>query len=94
MAPQPALATAFFVKTSIVLGFLRIMGRTATAWSKIVCLVPIAILLCAQLVAFCIMIFYCWPVQKAWNPLIAGTCLDPRILDIAGRSVSGRCTSY
>ncbi|KAF2118234.1 hypothetical protein BDV96DRAFT_629809 [Lophiotrema nucula] len=88
IAPLFSLASAFFTKTSIIIAFMRIMGRTVTWVHKLIAYVPIVLLLLTSMLSCGVMIFFCWPVQKAWRPTLDGTCMDPKVLDIVGRSVS------
>ncbi|KAF2259696.1 hypothetical protein CC78DRAFT_620841 [Lojkania enalia] len=88
LAPLFSLASAFFTKTSIVLAFMRIMGRTVTWVHKLLAYIPLILLLLTSMLACGVMIFFCWPVQKSWRPYLDGTCMDAKILDVVGRSVS------
>jgi hypothetical protein len=89
IAPLMSLTSAFFTKTSIVISFMRIMGRTVTGVHKLIAYILIILLLIGALLSCGVMIFFCWPVQKSWRPYLEGSCIDPRILDVVGRSVSG-----
>jgi hypothetical protein len=95
IAPEFSLASAFFTKTSIVLAFMRVMGRTVTLRHKLIAYIPLAFLLLANLTSCGVMIFYCWPVQKSWRPYLEGTCMPPKVLDVVGRAASSTsCHSY
>lgn len=93
IAPLMSLTSAFFTKTSIVLSLMRIMGRTVTWVHKAIAYVPLAILLLTTILSCGVMIFFCWPVEKSWRPYLPGSCMDPRILDVVGRGVSGKISS-
>lgn len=89
VAPLFSLGSAFFTKTSIIIAFMRIMGRTVTWVHKLIAYIPIFLLLVVTIMCASIMIFFCWPVQKSWRPYLPGTCADPKLLDIFGRTGSG-----
>ena len=89
IAPLFSLTSAFFTKTSIVISFIRIMGRTVTWVHKLIACIPVILLLLTSMLACGVIVFFCWPVEKSWRPYLPGKCMNPRILDVLGRSVSG-----
>ncbi|KAH7110896.1 hypothetical protein B0J11DRAFT_586096 [Dendryphion nanum] len=88
LAPCFSIASAFMTKTSIVIAFMRVMGRTVTWVHKVVAYVPLVLLFIGSAVSCSVMIFFCWPVQKSWRPYLQGKCLDPVMLDVVGKTVS------
>ena len=65
------------------------MGPTVTWVHKFIAYAPLVILFAASALSCGIMIFFCSPVEKSWRPYLAGSCLDTRLLDIVGKTVSG-----
>lgn len=48
----------------------------------------------ANIFAMVVLLGYCTPIQKAWNPVIPGDCMSATVLDVGGRAVTGRNSSY
>jgi hypothetical protein len=67
----------------------QIRGHTAELSHKLIAYVPLAVVLIGALLSCCVMIFFCWPVEKAWTPDMDGKCFNPSILNVVGKSVSG-----
>ncbi|PVH95972.1 hypothetical protein DM02DRAFT_466004, partial [Periconia macrospinosa] len=88
IAPTFSLVSAFFTKSSIILGFMRIMGRTTTWVHRIVAYFPLVLLFAGSSLAISVMIFFCSPVEKSWRPYLEGSCLSPNVLDVVGKTVS------
>lgn len=44
----------------------------------------------ANVFAMVVLLGYCTPPQKAWDPTVPGHCMSAEILDIGGRSVTGK----
>ena len=65
------------------------MGSIATQRDKCIAYTPLVILFAGSVVSCGVMVFFCLPVEKAWRPYLAGSCLDPAILDVVGKSMSG-----
>ncbi|CAO2648175.1 Nn.00g074420.m01.CDS01 [Neocucurbitaria sp. VM-36] len=88
LAPIFSITSAFFTKTSIIVAFMRIMGPTVTWVHKLIAYAPLAVLFAGSAISCGIMIFFCSPVERSWRPYLAGSCLDPVLLDIVGKTVS------
>jgi hypothetical protein len=66
-----------------------IRGHTARLSHNFIAYTPLAVLLIGSTLSCSVMIFFCSPVQKSWRPQMEGTCLNPTMLDVVGKSVSG-----
>ncbi|KAI1337819.1 hypothetical protein F5Y15DRAFT_145016 [Xylariaceae sp. FL0016] len=72
---NPILA---LVKTSILLFLLRLFGQKPGVRRFIVWLNTANI---ANMIAvFFAIVFQCIPIEKSWDPLVEGTCIDRRVL--------------
>ncbi|KAI0013601.1 hypothetical protein F4779DRAFT_613331 [Xylariaceae sp. FL0662B] len=72
---NPVLA---LVKTSILLFLLRLFGQKRGVRQFIIWVNTANIL--HMIGVFFAIVFQCTPIEKAWNPFIAGTCVDTRVL--------------
>lgn len=42
-----------------------------------------------NVLAIVVLLGYCDPYEKTWRPYLPGKCMDPVLLDVAGRTVTG-----
>lgn len=52
---------------------LYVLGGLSLAW---------------MITVVCLMIFRCLPVEKQWNPLVAGSCLNLQTIFVVGESIN------
>ncbi|RYN82758.1 hypothetical protein AA0120_g9400 [Alternaria tenuissima] len=88
LAPCFSIVSAFFTKASIIIALMRIRGHTARLSHNFIAYTPLVVLLIGSTLSCSVMIFFCSPVQKSWRPQMEGTCLNPTMLDVVGKSVS------
>ncbi|PWY84765.1 integral membrane protein [Aspergillus heteromorphus CBS 117.55] len=62
-------------KASLCLNFLRLISGTSKTFYRILIWVVITLSTVGHLVGALILIFDCQPVDRAWDPTIAGSCL-------------------
>ena len=69
---------------------MRLLGMAAKLIHKIILYSATLLMVGGNILAIVVLLAYCTPREKAWKPLTPGTCMDPALLDIAGRTVTGR----
>ncbi|PGH01628.1 hypothetical protein AJ79_07876 [Helicocarpus griseus UAMH5409] len=83
-----ALMSTALSKISVMLFLIRLLGIAAKLVHKIILYTATAVMVGANILAIVILLAFCDPYEKTWRPYIPGKCMDPRLLDIAGRSVT------
>ncbi|QKX55412.1 uncharacterized protein TRUGW13939_02505 [Talaromyces rugulosus] len=86
--PAISLLSAGAAKISIVIFLMRILGSSAKLPYKLILYIPTIIMIGANIFAMVVLLGYCTPPQKAWNPSIPGHCMSAETLDIGGRAVT------
>ena len=90
LPPTISLFSTLAAKIAMVLFLMRLLGRAVKLWHKVVLYGSLVILVAFDCLSWSIMYSYCKPREKAWTPWLHGSCMDPNILDIVGRAVSGK----
>lgn len=89
--PAMSLFSSLAAKIAVVAFLMRLLGRAAKLWHKIVLYGASVILVGANTFSWVILLGYCSPREKAWKSWLEGSCKSPELLDISGRGVSGKC---
>lgn len=89
IAPAISLFASGFAKISVVLFLKRILGAASSVWHGRVLNACTGIMICVNIFAVVIIVFYCYPVSGSWDPTVHAKCMEPAILDVGGRAVAG-----
>lgn len=89
IAPSLSIVSTTFGKLSALTLLVRLMGMTAQRWHLVVLWVICGIMVALNIFAVIIIVGFCYPAPKQWDPSIDGWCMS---LDVQyGRSIF--CTS-
>lgn len=88
--PAICLISTSFSKISVVMFLMRLLGMAAKLVHKIILYSATVLMVGGNILCVVVLLAFCTPREKAWKPLTPGTCMDPSILDIVGRTVTGR----
>ncbi|KAI5864721.1 hypothetical protein GGS23DRAFT_561519 [Durotheca rogersii] len=79
IAPLFSIISSTCSKISILIFLVRLMGMTAKHWHLIFLWGLCVLLVLLNIFAIVVIIRFCDPPAKQWNPDLEGTCIDPRI---------------
>ncbi|OJJ44996.1 hypothetical protein ASPZODRAFT_664509 [Penicilliopsis zonata CBS 506.65] len=88
IAPAISLLASASAKLSVVLFLLRLLGLAATIPHRIILYTTTALMIGGNIFAMVVLLGYCNPPRKAWDPTVEGTCMSAQVLNIGGRAVT------
>ncbi|KAL1957205.1 hypothetical protein VTO42DRAFT_6239 [Malbranchea cinnamomea] len=86
--PAICLMSTALSKISVMLFLIRLLGLAANLVHKIILYSATTLMVGGNILAIVVLLAFCTPREKAWRPEIPGKCMDPRLLDVAGRTVT------
>ncbi|KAI0114522.1 hypothetical protein GGR51DRAFT_449387 [Nemania sp. FL0031] len=84
LAPTLSIISSTSSKISILIFLVRLTGMSAKRWHLYFLWGTCAILVVLNILAIVVIIRFCDPPQKQWQPWLPGTCLDPQIQQYIG----------
>ncbi|KAI1654255.1 hypothetical protein F4813DRAFT_392759 [Daldinia decipiens] len=84
LAPSFSLVSATLSKISILIFLTRLIGVAATRL-HLACLWTLGgILVIANFIAIVVLLRFCIPIEKQWNPGVKGSCISPVLHSYSG----------
>ncbi|KAI8943908.1 hypothetical protein F4801DRAFT_341824 [Xylaria longipes] len=77
IAPSFSIISSTSSKISILIFLVRLVGMSAKKWHLYFLWGLCALLVAFNLIAIVVIIRFCDPPQKQWQPWLPGSCLDP-----------------
>ncbi|GAW12980.1 hypothetical protein ANO14919_023560 [Xylariales sp. No.14919] len=79
VSPAFSIVSSTSSKISILIFLVRLMGVTAKRWHLIFLWGLCAVLIILNVIAIVVIVRFCDPPHKQWQPWVPGTCIDPQI---------------
>ncbi|KAI0388872.1 hypothetical protein F5Y17DRAFT_172175 [Xylariaceae sp. FL0594] len=89
IAPVLSIVSSGSTKISILVFLVRLMGMTAKRWHYVFLGALCAIMVALNVTAIGVIVGFCRPAAKQWDPSLPGSCINPRSQLVTGYIQSG-----
>ncbi|KAI0442420.1 hypothetical protein F4803DRAFT_374835 [Xylaria telfairii] len=79
IAPSFSIVSSTSSKISILIFLVRLVGMSAKRWHLYFLWGLCAVLVAFNIIAIVVIIRFCDPPEKQWEPFLPGTCLNPQV---------------
>lgn len=79
IAPALSVVSTTFGKLSALTFLVRLMGMAAERWHLMVLWAICGIMVMLNIFSVVLIVGFCHPVAKQWNPSIEGRCMSPNV---------------